>query len=72
MCGITGIVNLRGDPVQPAELSQLTSLIAHRGPFGEGAGSMQSETSLSVTAGSRSSIRVRVAINRWCPVIAAT
>ncbi|WP_407151422.1 asparagine synthase (glutamine-hydrolyzing) [Bradyrhizobium sp. ORS 86] len=36
MCGITGIVNLRGDPVQPAELSRLTSLIAHRGPFGEG------------------------------------
>ncbi|NEV02252.1 asparagine synthase (glutamine-hydrolyzing) [Bradyrhizobium uaiense] len=36
MCGIAGIVNLRGNPVEPAEISRLTSLIAHRGPFGEG------------------------------------
>ncbi|QPF82979.1 asparagine synthase (glutamine-hydrolyzing) [Bradyrhizobium genosp. L] len=36
MCGIAGIVNLRGNPVEPAELSRLSSLIAHRGPFGEG------------------------------------
>ncbi|WP_166305637.1 asparagine synthase (glutamine-hydrolyzing) [Bradyrhizobium sp. 2S1] len=36
MCGIAGIVNLRGSAVEPAEISRLTSLIAHRGPFGEG------------------------------------
>ncbi|MHC2252481.1 asparagine synthase (glutamine-hydrolyzing) [Bradyrhizobium embrapense] len=36
MCGIAGIVNLRGGPVDPADISCLTSLIAHRGPFGEG------------------------------------
>ncbi|MFB9265903.1 asparagine synthase (glutamine-hydrolyzing) [Bradyrhizobium erythrophlei] len=36
MCGIAGIVNLRGDPVEPADISRLTGLIAHRGPFGEG------------------------------------
>ncbi|WLA86066.1 asparagine synthase (glutamine-hydrolyzing) [Bradyrhizobium elkanii] len=36
MCGIAGIVNLRGAPVEPADISRLTNLIAHRGPFGEG------------------------------------
>ncbi|MDH2382222.1 asparagine synthase (glutamine-hydrolyzing) [Bradyrhizobium sp. CER78] len=36
MCGIAGIVNLHGAPVEPADISRLTSLIAHRGPFGEG------------------------------------
>jgi asparagine synthase (glutamine-hydrolysing) len=36
MCGIAGIVNLRGNSVEPAEISRLTSLVAHRGPFGEG------------------------------------
>ena len=36
MCGIAGIVNLRGNAVEPAEISRLTSLVAHRGPFGEG------------------------------------
>ncbi|MBR0930677.1 asparagine synthase (glutamine-hydrolyzing) [Bradyrhizobium diazoefficiens] len=36
MCGIAGIVNLGGNAVEPAEISRLTSLIAHRGPFGEG------------------------------------
>lgn len=36
MCGIAGIVNLRGNAVEPADLSRLTSLIAHRGPFGQG------------------------------------
>lgn len=36
MCGIAGIVDLRGAPVAPADISRLTSLIAHRGPFGEG------------------------------------
>ncbi|UFX47744.1 asparagine synthase (glutamine-hydrolyzing) [Bradyrhizobium sp. 41S5] len=36
MCGIAGIVNLRGAAVDPADISRLTSLIAHRGPFGEG------------------------------------
>lgn len=36
MCGIAGIVNIRGNPVDPAEISRLTNLLAHRGPFGEG------------------------------------
>src|SRR5258708_2168584 len=36
MCGIAGIVNLRGNAVEPAEISRLTNLIAHRGPLGEG------------------------------------
>ena len=29
-------MNLRGNAVEPAEISRLTSLVAHRGPFGEG------------------------------------
>jgi asparagine synthase (glutamine-hydrolysing) len=36
VCGIAGIVNLRGEPVQPSEISRLTNLLAHRGPVGEG------------------------------------
>lgn len=36
MCGIAGIVNLRGNAVEPADILRLTRLIAHRGPFGEG------------------------------------
>ena len=36
MCGIAVIVNLGGNAVEPADISRLTSLIAHRGPFGEG------------------------------------
>jgi asparagine synthase (glutamine-hydrolysing) len=36
MCGIAGIVNLRGNAVEQAEISRLTNLVAHRGPFGEG------------------------------------
>src|SRR5437899_515690 len=36
MCGIAGIVNLRGNAVEPAEISRLTNLVAHAGPFGEG------------------------------------
>lgn len=36
MCGIAGIVNLRGQAVDPAEISRLTNLVAHRGPFGAG------------------------------------
>ncbi|MET3997026.1 asparagine synthase (glutamine-hydrolyzing) [Bradyrhizobium sp. S3.9.2] len=36
MCGIAGIVNLRGNAVEPSDISRLTRLIAHRGPFGEG------------------------------------
>ncbi|WMT72574.1 asparagine synthase (glutamine-hydrolyzing) [Bradyrhizobium sp. Ash2021] len=36
MCGIAGIVNIRGNPVDPAEISRLTNLLAHRGPYGEG------------------------------------
>ena len=36
MCGIAGIVNFRGNAVEPAEISRLTDLLAHRGPDGEG------------------------------------
>ena len=36
MCGIAGIVNLRGNAVEQAEISRLTSLLQHRGPDGEG------------------------------------
>lgn len=36
MCGIAGIVNLRGNGVLPAEIERVTARIAHRGPFGEG------------------------------------
>jgi asparagine synthase (glutamine-hydrolysing) len=36
MCGIAGIVNIRGKPVEPAEISDLTNLMAHRGPDGAG------------------------------------
>ncbi|QLQ25747.1 MAG: asparagine synthase (glutamine-hydrolyzing) [Dechloromonas sp.] len=36
MCGITGIVNLNGDPASPAILKRMTDAIAHRGPDGEG------------------------------------
>jgi len=37
MCGIAGIVNFRGNAVERAEISRLTSLLAHRGPDGDGA-----------------------------------
>lgn len=37
MCGIAGIVNFGANAVAPADLQRLTDLIAHRGPFGEGA-----------------------------------
>src|SRR5665811_1300016 len=36
MCGIAGIVNLRGQTVEPAEIEQLTHRLAHRGPDGFG------------------------------------
>ena len=36
MCGIAGIVNLRGRPVEQAEIRRLTDQIAHRGPDGAG------------------------------------
>jgi asparagine synthase (glutamine-hydrolysing) len=36
MCGIAGIVSIRGKPVEPAEISHLTNLMAHRGPDGAG------------------------------------
>src|SRR5690349_12097264 len=36
MCGIAGIVNFRGNAIEPAEISRLTNLLAHRGPDGEG------------------------------------
>lgn len=36
MCGITGIINLNGDPVSPLVLQRMTDTIAHRGPNDEG------------------------------------
>ena len=36
MCGIAGIVNIRGNAVEPPEMSRLTDLLAHRGPDGAG------------------------------------
>src|ERR1700741_4519650 len=36
MCGIAGIVNLRGRPVEETEIRNLTDQIAHRGPDGAG------------------------------------
>ncbi|HLD08320.1 MAG TPA: asparagine synthase (glutamine-hydrolyzing) [Candidatus Peribacterales bacterium] len=36
MCGIAGIVHLRGDPVDPALLDRMTDALAHRGPEGRG------------------------------------
>src|SRR3954447_12368296 len=36
MCGIAGIVNLRGRPVEQTEIQNLTDQIAHRGPDGAG------------------------------------
>ena len=36
MCGIAGIVKIRGRAVEPPELSRLTNLLAHRGPDGAG------------------------------------
>jgi asparagine synthase (glutamine-hydrolysing) len=36
MCGITGLINLNGDPISPVSLQKMTDIIAHRGPDGEG------------------------------------
>jgi asparagine synthase (glutamine-hydrolysing) len=36
MCGIAGIVDLRGGTVAPGAIERLTGLIAHRGPDGAG------------------------------------
>src|ERR1700684_1213978 len=36
MCGIAGIVKIRGEMVEPSALSRLTNLLAHRGPDGAG------------------------------------
>ena len=36
MCGIVGVCNLRGEPVTPGLVDSLASLIAHRGPDGDG------------------------------------
>jgi asparagine synthase (glutamine-hydrolysing) len=36
MCGIVGVCNLRGEPVTTGLVDSLASLIAHRGPDGEG------------------------------------
>jgi asparagine synthase (glutamine-hydrolysing) len=36
MCGITGILNLNGEPVSPVVLRRMTESLVHRGPDGEG------------------------------------
>jgi asparagine synthase (glutamine-hydrolysing) len=36
MCGICGVVNFDGSPVDPRMLRRMTDAIAHRGPDGEG------------------------------------
>ena len=36
MCGIAGLLSLRGEAVSPATLQSMTDAIAHRGPDGEG------------------------------------
>ncbi len=36
MCGLTGIVNLKGAPAAPDVLQRMTDALAHRGPDGEG------------------------------------
>ena len=36
MCGIAGIVNLRGRPIEQSEIRILTDQLAHRGPNGAG------------------------------------
>ena len=36
MCGITGILNLDGQPASPVILRRMTDAVAHRGPDGEG------------------------------------
>ena len=36
MCGIAGIVNVDGRPVEQGAIERLTRLLAHRGPDGDG------------------------------------
>jgi asparagine synthase (glutamine-hydrolysing) len=36
VCGIAGIVNLRGNAIAREEISRITDLLAHRGPDGDG------------------------------------
>lgn len=36
MCGIVGLIHLRGEPVSPVVIKKMTDSIAHRGPDGEG------------------------------------
>jgi len=36
MCGIAGVINLKGAPVSPVVLKGMTDALAHRGPDGEG------------------------------------
>lgn len=40
MCGIAGIMDLAGRPIDPAQLVDMTRLVVHRGPDGEGFGTV--------------------------------
>lgn len=36
MCGISGIYNIAGNPVQPSQIAEMISAMRHRGPDGDG------------------------------------
>jgi len=36
MCGIAGVLSLRGEPASAVLIKRMTDAIAHRGPDGEG------------------------------------
>jgi asparagine synthase (glutamine-hydrolysing) len=36
MCGIAGVINLKGDGISPVQVRAMTDSLAHRGPDGEG------------------------------------
>ena len=36
MCGITGVIDLKGNSISPIVLKRMTDVLIHRGPDGEG------------------------------------
>jgi asparagine synthase (glutamine-hydrolysing) len=68
MCGITGVVDLHGDPIVPAELRAMTSAIAHRGPDDEGFVLIEPGTGLTGSyAGAASPLAVRERLGVLAP-----